>query len=260
MAVPLLLGHVLSQDNPWIPLLTVGGIAVLVVFGLVASGRLRIDEPGDLLLPGASVVLLAGLAGSLAEADWLLDQAPWVVPAALVVVVALVVASSVETVRVGPSSPRTSAMVAAVAVVAGAVSFAPLDDAWFGEEAEVLAIEPGPVEVSLRLAEPIADDGSFAVEVALEGGTLGDNLVRATRPEDPMREMTVKFLVDGVPQFPRLPPSCADDPDCDRATVQLSVTPGTQPRLVAAEFLTADQVAYTSPVRATLEGDALSAS
>lgn len=251
MSPVLVLAHVLSQDNPWIPLLTVGGIAVIVVHVLVATGRLQIEEPGDLLLPGASVVLAAGLAGSLASADWLLDQGPWVVPAALVVIVALVVVAVTDRVEIGPGAGRTTAAVTGLALVAGVAAFGPLDDAWFGEEPTVFAVEPGDAEVTLSLVDT-SDDGVLRVVVELTGGTIGDNVPRATRPDDPEREMFVKFLLDGQVAFPSVPTTCASDPDCTSAEFQLRHDPDEPPREVTVELLTADQVPFTSSLTDTL--------
>lgn len=252
-----MLGHVLSQDNPWIPLLTVAGIAVVVVFLLVATGRVAIEEPGDLLLPLASVVLVAGLAGSVASADWLLDQGPWIVPAAIVLLIALVVAATVADVRLGPGALRATGVVTVLAVAVGAAAFAPLDDAWFGEEADVFAVDRGDASVEMDLVEPLDDDGRLVVEITLDGGTIGDNVPTGTRPDDPEREMFVRFLLNGQPRFPAVPDQCAGDPDCTTARFELQHTGDEPLERVTVELLTADQVPFTSPLSAMLEGDEL---
>lgn len=86
--VPLL-AHIGSPNNPWIGVMTVSAWVLLVVFGLVASRKVQVDTPGDLLLPLAAVVLVAGLTGSLGDA--VNDQGPWAVPAGLVALGALLV-------------------------------------------------------------------------------------------------------------------------------------------------------------------------
>ena len=255
----LVLAHVLSQDNPWIPLLTVGGIAVLVVFGLAAAGRLTIDEPGDLLLPGATVVLAAGLAGSAAHAAWLLGQGPWIVPSALVIVVALVVVSLRDGIDVGPGARRTTGVVAGLALVAGAAAFVPLDRAWFGEEPTVFAVDPVDAEVALELVEGPDADGRFVVRVTVTDGTIGDNVPRSSRPADPEQEMFVKFYVNGQPRFPAVPEDCAADPTCTTTTFELYHVAEEPLREVSVEMLTADQVAFSSVVGATLDADELAA-
>lgn len=252
----LVLGHVLSQDNPWIPLLTVAGIAILVVFVLVATGRITIAEPGDLLLPLASVVLVAGLAGSIANADWLLDQGPWVVPAALVVLVGLVLAAMTAGVRLGPEAVRSTAVVGVLAAVVGVAAFVPLDRAWFGEEPDVFAVDRGDATVTMTLVEPPDEDGVLVVEVALVGGTIGDN-VPSARPDDPEREMFVKFLLNGQPRFPAVPEACAADPGCTTARFELRHVTDDPLEEVTVELLTADQVPFASSLSATLTGDEL---
>jgi hypothetical protein len=253
------LGHVLSQGNPWIPLMVVGGIAVVVVFALVAAGRLTVEDPGDLLLPGATIVLVAGLAGSLATADWLLDQGPWLVPAAVVLLVGLVAASVSDRVTLGPGHRRTSGAVVAIAIVAGVAAFGPLDEAWFGQEDTVFAVEPIDARATIELVAPPDDEGRFVVEVTVADGTIGDNEVRSTRPSDPEQEMFVRFLVNGQPRIPTVPEECAADPGCTTAQFELFHVADEPLERVTVEFLTADLVAFSSPISATLVGAELTA-
>ena len=253
----LVVGHVLSQDNPWIPLMTVAGIALLVVFVLAAVGRLRLEEPGDLLLPLASVVLLAGLSGSLAQADWLLDQGPWIVPAGIVVLVAIVVVAFSSSIEFAGPTSRTTLVVLGVAAVAAVGAFGPLDQAWFGET-DQFAVERGPAEVTMTVVEPPDAEGRFVVEVTVDGGTIGDGTMATSTPDDPLSDMFVRFYVNSASRFPAVPDDCAAADDCTTARFELFHPADTPLERVRVEFLTANQLPFAQPLDATLTEEQLS--
>lgn len=253
-----MIAHVLSEGNAWIAPLTVAGIALVVLFVLVVADRVVLDEPGDLLLPLATVVLVAGLSGPLATQDWLLDQGPWLVPASLVLLAGMVATAVTDSVALARRSRATLAVVG-VAVAAGALAFAPLDDAWFGEEPAVFAVErDGDASAELTLVEPPDDEGRFVVEVALDGGTIGDNVPAATTPQDTTRDMFVRFYVGTSSQFPAVPEECASAEECRTARFELfDPTPDDPLGSVTVEFLTADQLPFAEPLTASLDEDAV---
>lgn len=247
-----LLAHIGSPNNPWIGVMTVSAWVLLVVFLLVVARRIQVEAPGDLLLPFAAVVLVAGLTGSLG--DVINDQGPWAVPAGLVVLVALLVAAfgSAEF-RWGD---RSTYLVLGLAVVASVAFYNPLEDLWFPTNAEDV---PLPVlddaQVAAEVVEPIGDDGRFTVRVTLEGATFGDGLGTAPR-EDPEEGLVPRFQVGPVYLNPPVPEDCAAAEVCTEAEFQLTLPEGfasDPPESLVVELLTADGLPFAPPLQTRFE-------
>lgn len=249
--VPLL-AHIGSPNNPWIGVMTVSALVLLVVFALVAAGRVQLQEPGDLLLPLATTVLVAGLAGSLG--DLINDQGPWAVPAGLVALVALLVGAS-RGVEFRWGQRRTWG-VTGVAVVAAVALYNPLNNLWFPTDASG---EPLPTlqdaQVTATVTEPLGDGDSLAVRVTLDGATFGDTIT-ATRPADPETRLVPRFQVGSVYLTPPVPPECATAEDCTTADFELTLPTGfvtTLPESLVVELLTADGLPFAPPLQTRFE-------
>ena len=243
-----LLAHALSAYNPWIGTMTVSALVLLVVFGLYAAGRLEIEAPGDLLLPFAVVVLVAGLAGSLGDA--INDQGLWAVPAGLVVLVALLVAAFGDIdFRWGQ---RSTFGVLALAVVAAVALYNPLEGLWFPTGPGDIPLPPlEDGEVTAEVVEPIGEDGTFVVRVTLESATFGDN-TPGERPADPETQLVPRFQVGPVYLTPPIPPECVEAEACTEAEFELTLPAGATsdpPDSIVVELLTADQLPFTPPLQ-----------
>lgn len=249
--VPLL-AHIGSPNNPWIGVMTVSAWVLLVIFGLYVARRVEIDTPGDLLLPFAVVVLVAGLTGSLG--DTINDQGPWAVPAGLVVLVALLVAAFSE-VDLHWGQRRTFAVMA-LAVVAAIALYNPLDQLWFPTSAEDIplpALEDG--QVTAEVVEPLGEDGTLVVRVTLENATFGDNTFGA-RPDDPETGLVPRFQVGAVYLTPPIPQECVEAEPCTEAEFELTLPSGAvsdPPDSLVVELLSADQLPFAPPLQARFD-------
>ena len=247
-----LLAHIGSPNNPWIGVMTVSAWVLIVVFVLVASRRIQLDAPGDLLLPLAAVVLVAGLTGSLGDA--ITDQGPWAVPAGLVALGGLLVGAFR-----GVSyswSTRSTWGVLGSAVLASVLLYSPLDSLWFPSDASG---EPLPVlqdaRVTAEVLDPLGDDGSLSVRVSLENATFGSTIF-GTRPDDPETELVPRFQVGPVYLTPPIPPECVEADECIEATFELTLPPSLvqdPPDSLVVELLTADGLPFAPPLQTRFE-------
>ena len=247
-----LLAHIGSPNNPWIGVMTVSALVLVVVFVLVAAGRVQLQAPGDLLLPLAAAVLVAGLAGSLG--DVINDQGPWAVPAGLVALVALLV-GAFRGVEFSWGQRRTWGVVGLAAIAAVAL-YNPLNDLWFPTDASG---EPLPTlqdaQVTATVTEPLGDDDSLTVRVTLDGATFGDTIT-GTRPADPETRLVPRFQVGPVYLNPPVPPECAAIEDCTEAEFELTLPTGfvsSPPESLVVELLTADGLPFAPPLQTRFE-------
>lgn len=116
-----------GEGATWQALLTVLSVGLLVLFVLALAGRLELRSPADLTLPLAMVAVIASLAP--VAGDVVSDAAPWAVPAGVVLLVALLVATTTDR-RLTPRSPLALTAVA-LAVVASLALAPTLVDAWY---------------------------------------------------------------------------------------------------------------------------------
>ena len=246
------LAHIGSPNNPWIGVMTVASWVLLVVFALVVARRIEVDAPGDLLLPMASVVLVAGLTGSLG--DTINDQGPWAVPAGLVVLVALLWSAFGDLdLQWGE---RPAYVVSALAVVAAVALYAPLEGLWFptDETGEFLpALEDA--EVAAEVVEPLGEDGTVVVRVTLQDATFGDNAA-GERPDDPEIGLTPRFQVGPVYLTPPIPEDCVQQQACTEADFELTLPSGfvtDPPESLVVELLTADRMPFAPPLQARFD-------
>ena len=201
--VPLL-AHIGSPNNPWIGVMTVAAWVLLVVFIMAVADKLQLDAPGDLLLPFAAVVLVAGLTGSLG--DVINDQGPWAVPMGLVALVALLWAAFGDLdLQWGQ---RPTFVVIGVAAVAAVALYNPLENLWFPvNENDIPLPALGEAQVAAEVLDPLGDDGRVVVRVTLDGATFGDN-VGGARPADPEQDLVPRFQVGPIYLQPPIPDDC----------------------------------------------------
>lgn len=245
------LAHIGSPNNPWIGVMTVSAWVLLVIFGLVAARRLELEAPGDLLLPFAAVVLVAGLTGSLG--DFINDQGPWAVPAGLVVLVALLWAAFGELdLEWGHRPPY---VVVGIAVVAAIALYAPLEDLWFPTSPDDVPLPvPDDAAVSAQVVDPLDEEGRFTVRVSLRGATFGDGT--ETPREDPETGLRPKFPIGPIVLTPPIPEECVALERCVEADFELALPPGfvdDPPERFEVEMLTADGLPFAPPVRAEFD-------
>lgn len=249
--VPLL-AHIGSPNNPWIGVMTVSAWVVLLIYVLVVANRIKLDAPGDLLLPLAAVVLVAGLTGSLG--DTINDQGPWAVPAGVVALGALLV-GAFRDVSFNWSN-RRSWGVLGLAAVASIGLYGPLNSLWFPTDASgELLPELPDAGVAAEVVDPLGDDGKVRVRVTLDGATFGDTIF-ATRPDDPTRDLVPRFQVGVIYLTPPVPPDCAEADDCAEATFDLTLPPGVAedpPDSFVVELLTADGLPFAPPLQTRFE-------
>lgn len=243
----LVLAHGGAGDNPWFGIVVVAAIALTGVFVLAALGRIPLESPGDLLLPAAVVVLLAGLGGSVG--DTIADQAPVAVPVLVVLLVALVVgAVTGRSLRLG--APLGYGAVA-LAVVAAVALGPTLETTFF----------PGPVplpmsddaDLTVALVDGPDPEGRLTLEVAVTGGTLAP--AAGDQPDDREEAMVPQFLAG--PAFVRPDATIGDcAPTCTSLQYELTLptnADGTLPDRVQVELRTAQLLPFGPPLRTVLE-------
>jgi hypothetical protein len=127
--VTLVLAHA-GEGASWQALLTVISAGLLIVFVLAGIGRLRLQGPGDLTVPIASVAVLGSLAPI--GGDPVSDAAPWAVPGGVVLLASLIVAATTSR-ELTPRSPLAIGTV--VLAIVASLALAPiLVDAWYPDE------------------------------------------------------------------------------------------------------------------------------
>lgn len=127
---PLLLAHG-GPGASWQAVVTIICLGLALLFVAVVAGWFEVREPGDLLLPVAAVVIIAGLGTGVSEtvSDWV----GWAIPVGVTAIGALLVATLTPL-----ELTLRSRFVWATVVVAAAATFLlaePLTDALHPPEA-----------------------------------------------------------------------------------------------------------------------------
>lgn len=244
----LLLAHAGAAENPWFGIVVIAAAVTAVVFLLAAAGRIPLESLGDLLLPAAVVVLLAGLGGSVGDA--IADRAPIAVPILAVLVIALLVGAATPA-RLAFAEPLGWGALALSVV--GVVALGPVLETTFFPPPETLPMGDD-AELEMELVEGPDADGRVTVQVTVTGGTI------AASPTDPppadVEEAMVATFVSGpaivVPDVG--PTDCT--PTCTSTTYELTLPPtadGGIPEQVYVELLTARQLPFGPPLRAFVD-------
>lgn len=222
--VRLPLAHA-GEGATWQALLTLLALGLVAVVLLVAVGVIRIEEPGDLILPLAGTAVLASLSGATSEV--LSDWVGWAFPIGIVALLTLLLVA-LTTLRLSLTSP---VLVGAVAVGAAAAVLlhGPITRAW---HPSTVGLANAPLD-DLMIEVVAPEDGASiepgTVELVVEarGGSLGDGFVADGGPDDPEEQVGLTITVVsletgentatvGVPLE-----DCADG--CDRATYELTI-------------------------------------
>lgn len=225
-------------------------MVTLVSFGLVGvllgvvTGRIRLDEPGDLVLPVAATAVLASLSG--ATNAFLSDWIGWWAPIGAVALVAIAL-HTFTAVELTPRSPVTIAS-AVIAIVAAVALHTPLEDAW---HPVVTGMQRDDVAIEITTPKDGSDIplGATTVTVEVTGGTIGANST-SSRPDDPEEAGIVHVFVDGIlatnDASRPLPPreDCSDL--CTTATWDIDLDRGSH--VISVEFLSANLESFTTTV------------
>lgn len=239
-----------GEGATWQALVTTIAIGLVVVTLLVIAGRVRLETPGDLVLPLAAVAILASLSPVLAAT--LSDFVGYAIPVGLVLLVGLVLAASTP-LELTPKSPLTAAVI--VLAAAGAWLFAsdlnatlhPLPDALpLADDAVVTVVAPGEGER--------VEAGDVTVAVRVDGATIGPGaLPDAEAPDDPEELGTLRLYLDGVEISTPPEQDCTVASPCTEVSWTLDLDPGSHTLIV--EFLRHDGAPLTPAVfdRATFD-------
>lgn len=223
-------------------LLSVGAV---VVFVLAVTGRLALDEPGDLVLPLAGAAVLSSLSGATSAV--LSDWVGWAVPIGLATLVAVVLAATTSLSLSWRSPLALGAVV--VGVAAAVVLHTTIEDAWHPTANG--AVGAAWTDATLSLVSPGDGDtvaiGTVDVVVAVEGGTIGPG--GRSFGENPEEFGTVRVFVDGRlvagPDGQAVPQREDCDSGCVQATYPVELDRG--PHVLSLEFLTADGESFATP-------------
>lgn len=238
----VLLAHA-GAGATWQAMLVLVSIGVALVVVGVASGRVPMDEPGDLVLPLAATAVLASLSGATASvvSDWV----GWWFPAGVVALVGLVLAASTS-LELSWRSPLTIGVVS-LAMASAVLLHRPIERAWH----PVVGQLRDDVEIAITAPEDGTSVAIGTVEVVVEvtGGSVG-GVDASGDPDgaDPEEGGRVVVAVDGVvttgadgrPVGPR--EDCSDG--CTRVTFEVPMERG--PHVVSAEFLTAQGESFAT--------------
>ena len=126
-ATALVLAHGPGGEAAWESLVTALALGVGLVFVLAVTTRIRVETPGDLILPLAVVAIVSSLAPNAASG--LADIVGYAMVAGAVLAVGLVVVAVTDHDR-SLASPVTLAVVA-VAVVATLLAGPPIHDSLY---------------------------------------------------------------------------------------------------------------------------------
>lgn len=247
---PTLLAHA-GAGATWQSLVSAVALALVLVVALVASGRVELRSPGDLVLPLAGVAILSSLApfGSA----WLSDWIGWAAPVGTVALLALLV-GALTPLRLSVRGPLVYGA-AALAVVAAVVLHQPLTVAWHPPP-EAL---PDPGETSVEIVEPADGDqrapGEVTVEVRVHGGSLGGGRMPTEElPADPTRQGVLEVIAGGERVDVEYDRTCTASDPCE--TVRFPVElPGGEDVGLQVELLRGDGLPFSPPVLDRVELD-----
>ena len=168
---PLPLAHA-GAGAAWQALLTLVSLGVAVVAVLVVARVIRLDSPGDLVLPLAGTAVLASLTGTVSNV--LSDWVGWAFPLG-VVALAAVLLWATTSLSSAPTSPVTISL-AVLAAVAATLLQGPIVRAWHPVQIGPPAAARDDLQVKITAPADGARvaTGDVPVTVAVTGGTIGN--------------------------------------------------------------------------------------
>lgn len=211
----------------WQALVTTIAIGVGIVFLLALAGKLKPDTPGDLVLPLAAVAIISSVGP--AASGTLSDAVGWAIPAGVVLLVGLLIASMSDLDLKVPSALGLTTVVVALAASVGLSG--PLTDALHPP----LEFLPLSDDATLTLAAPedqsTVTAGSVQVRVDVTGATIGPGGL-TSGPDDPEELTNVRLTVDSEVLQVAPEETCAVDDPCTSVTFVVDLEPG-QHRVIA---------------------------
>ncbi len=233
MSMSPLLAHA-GAGATWQALLTVASLGLAVVAVLVLLGRVSVQTPDDLVVPLASVAIIASLA-PLVDAvvsDWV----GWAFPVGVVALVALLLAV-LSPLELSPTSPLAFGSVT-LAVVGGVMLQGPLTLAWHPPPETLPVADDAQVSITAPEDGAEVDAGELEVQVEVTGGSIGPGGLDADDISDPEEAGELAVRVDGTTRPVEIPPDCTLEDPCDQVTVTVEVPEGESE--ISAELLRGD--------------------
>ncbi len=241
-----LLAHA-GAGASWQALVAVLCWLVAVLFILAITKVVKIQTPGDLVLPLAGIVIVSSLGTS--ASDTLSDQIGWSLPVGIVALAGLVAAS------MKPDEWTIKARPAQATIVVAAVAALALNG-WLTSvlhpAPEYFDVSSLPVRDDVELDITAPEDRStvgtsVTLVVEVTGGTVGGQLLAEDdAPADP-EELGLIRILDGASVLAVTPrETCSAEAPCTTLTYDLELAPGKHQ--ILAEFLTATGTTFRSSV------------
>lgn len=232
MQPTLVLAHA-GEGATWQALLTLLSLGLVVVLVLVLAGRLRMQQPDDLVLPLAGVAILASLSGAVSST--LSDWVGWAFPIGATVLIALVLAA-VTNLSLSWTSPLMIGTLV-VAAIAAFVLHDPITRAWHPvsfastDEVGVTILQPqdGDVVTAGTVDVTVAVEGNWQIGVPnASGERLG----------------LIRVFIDGF-ETERINPVENCTAGCSQATYPVEIAEAGEYRL-QVEFVALDGTQFVS--------------
>lgn len=230
-------------------MVTVIALGLALVTALVASGRLELDAPGDLVLPLAGVAILSSLA-PLGDV-WLSDWIGWAFPIGVVALVSLLLVAFTP-LRLASDGVLLYAAVC-LALVGALVLHRPLTLAWH-PPAELL---PDPGATRVAIVEPAdgdeLDPGTTTVAVQVVEGSVGPGRVPfEDLPWDPSEQGVLEATVAGERLEVEPHETCTETAPCQQVTFDADLPEGEEVGL-QVELLRGDGMPFSPAVVERIE-------
>ena len=248
--VRLPLAHA-GEGATWQALLTLLALGLVAVVLLVAAGVVRVEEPGDLILPLAGTAVLASLSGATSEV--LSDWVGWAFPLGVVALLALLLVA-LTPLRLSPTSPVLLGAVA-IGAVASLSLHGPITRAWHpATSLDAVALD----DLAITIVEPAdgatVDVGTVEVVVRAEGGTLGSGPSEAADAvADPEEQVTILLTAQpdtdgGLPRTMLTTPVEDCSQGCETATYTVELDAPGEWTLYVEALTAASQRFDTTPL------------
>jgi hypothetical protein len=240
-----------GEGASWQALLTTISLGLVVVLVLVLLGRIRLESPGDLILPLAAVAIVSSLAPTVSAT--LSDWVGWAFPIGVVVLVGLVVAAATP-LTLGWTTPLTLAVVLLAA--GGSVGLHDsLSRAWHPTPETLPLADDGEVTIASPSDDSTVPAGDVDVVIEVTGATVGPGGTLDSPPDDPEELGRLRVFLDGVEVATPAAETCTVEQPCTTLTYPLELDPGAHNVIV--EYLRHDGIPLSPAVfdRVTVEAE-----